>query len=150
MRHDAPEQAHAPKRMVGIADSQCWDVIALLGLDPCRPARSASDHDQLCVDCFRDVGCIVSHCGGDRVHSRREACLAILRHRLEHSLGAQHDPVHGVDRNDGEVTNGGFAAQHAGVRTIQNGVGNVACFSPCWTSVMVHALQHLRRDDHGL
>ena len=140
VRHDPPEQAHAPKRMVRVANTERGDVVALLRFDPRCSAGSTRYYHQFGVNRFGDVRGIVGDRRRDRVHPRKETRFRVLRLRLEHFFRAEHDSIHGVDGNDREITNRRFAAQHASIRTIQNRIRHIARFGPRWTSIVMHAL----------
>src|ERR1019366_2365245 len=65
-------------------------------------------------------------------------------------FGDLGDVGHRVDGDDGKFSDAGFTAEHDGVGTVENSVGDIADFGARRGALLDHALEHLRGDDDRL
>ncbi len=63
-------------------------------------------------------------------------------------FGVTHDAVHHFNCFERKIADGGFAAEHASVCTIEDCIRHVGCFGTRRSLVMVHAIEHLSGYDH--
>jgi hypothetical protein len=71
-------------------------------------------------------------------------------HRVYLPLGPPHDGVHDPHSGDGMIADGGFRAEHDGVRAVEHGVSHIARLGSRRPRVMDHGFEHLRRGDDRL
>lgn len=65
-------------------------------------------------------------------------------------FGGFDDAGHGEDGFDGVFADAGFAGEHDGVGSVDDGVGDVGCFGAGGPGVVDHRVEHLGGDDDGL
>src|SRR5690348_14175442 len=67
--------------------------------------------------------------------------------RAAAALDAERDAVENLDATQGMLADGGFAAEHDGIRLLINRVGDIRDFGARGHGRFNHAFQHVRRDD---
>ncbi len=111
----------------------------------------AGRHDQLGVELCRHVSGAIDDRGSHGLQAFGAELAGQQRHVvLKQLFGGQSDAVHHLDRFARVLADGRFAREHAGVAAVENGVGHVGGLGPRRPPRVLHAVEHLRGDDHRL
>ncbi len=124
---------------------------ALLGQRERRGAAVAGRHNQFGFHLAGDLPGPPDHGLGDRQQAGGRDCARGQQWPVAiHFFGGQGNLVHHFDRFARVVADRGLAGEHAGVAAVEDRVGDVGDFRPGGPARILHALQHLRGDDHRL
>jgi hypothetical protein len=150
-RRHSPIQTHLPQGRFARADADRRHETPLLRERQRRAPRMTGDDDQLRPQGVRHRPRPAHDGAGDflQVVGPRPSHLA-RRPSRDALLRDLSDAVHHFDRFAREFADCRLAGKHTGVGAVENGVGDVGRFGASGSRRLVHAVEHLRRDDRRL
>ena len=114
----------------------------VFGNHPCCKAGSSHGQDGICINFLSDLHGSVANCVC-RVQALTNALLLEDSNVVQGFFSTFCNFRHGFHSFQGEVTRSSFTGEHDYIRTVKDGVGNIACFRTGCTVAVHHAFQHL-------